>query len=318
MLNMLKQGLWFFAITMIASAAHAAPADSNVCEGALPIAQLIRVEVVKGGYRYADCPRGARSPYLCALHRAGFAGRSLGYAMRNILADLGDGTCERVNLRGVLIHTADGRELHGDKFVNPRKSLPVSGLRFGAWRTGVLYLAPEGGGEQLAKCTQERSACETELAQADKCGQNDQLYDPGTGECRPCPTPPVVECPERSECPECPTAARCPACPTCTVKIEDARACIAARDALQQQVANLKPRADRGDKAKACGDRAQLFDDNAGFCVPSDSAADAATKRLETLNTLVMDVRLCHGRSPRHRFRFTDESSGVCEYVSPP
>lgn len=298
----MKNGPVLFTTILIAffaaATANAAPATgSDDCQGALPLDKLIRVEVVKGDS--TDCPRGARSPYLCAMHKAGFAGRSLGYAMRNTLAALDDGTCERINLRGVLIHTAQGKELRGDKFLDPSRALPTHGLRFGAWKTSVLYLVPEDGQEQLAQCTRERSDCQAALAQS---------------------TPP--KCPEIAAdkecpaCPECPTAARCPACPTCTAKIDDLRDCVNARHALQGQV----------DKSQACGAKDELFNPNTQQCVPSagigpvvaQATADRlaeVTAELDRLRAAFGEVRSCIRGG--WRFRFTGETHGVCER-SPP
>ncbi|OGL67752.1 hypothetical protein A3B21_00980 [Candidatus Uhrbacteria bacterium RIFCSPLOWO2_01_FULL_47_24] len=162
----------FGAFTVLFSAKIAFAAQptmgSNACEGAIPLKQLVRVEVRKDDL--SDCPRRVRTPYLCALHRADLAHRSLSHAMRTTIADLGNGTCGRVNLRGVLIWTEDRASLEGKKFVDLGTELPSGNLRFGAWKTNVLYLAPVSGEELLASCTSDLADCNAQLVKtAVKC-----------------------------------------------------------------------------------------------------------------------------------------------------
>lgn len=322
---MLNRSLVLFtlAIALFASQAHAgqpAATDSDACEGALPLEKLIRVTVVKGGY--SDCPRGARSPYLCALHKAGFGSRSLGYAMRNTLAALDNGTCERVNLRGVLIWKADGSTLKGDDFVDSSRTLPASELRFGAWKTRVLYLASQDGEKQLAACTHDLAACRAQVAKVVSCGR--RLYDPANDKCvdKPAVAPSVAAVlPASEDCPVCPksTDTTCPKCPTCTMNVKDARACIATRYALQQEVANLQPKVD---KAKECGRREQLFNPKTGNCVPSaglsPAVAQSAADRLATLTTELSQLRAAFGvvracSTAGGRFSFSSMYAGRCE-----
>ncbi len=313
------------AVLITADKAHARalPAmGSDACQGALPINELVRVAVVKSNYK--GCPAGNRSPYLCALHTAGLAYRNLGHAMRTTIADLGNGTCGRVNLRGVLIYTADGRELHGDRFEDPTKRIPHN-VRFGAWRTDVLYLTPVAGEEQLAQVTSERNECRAELKPAEQCGQDGKLYDPATQTC----VDQKVAAPAVAVAAECPV---CPDCPAADTRRSDQRARKSQAD-LQQCLQERDQERDRfreelthGEgalcvaKRQECEDRGALLNPESMQCFSgvtlSHSEAELVTTRLAALNKLVMDARLCQGRRGQH-FRYTSPTSGECVRAPP-
>ncbi|MBI2552061.1 hypothetical protein HYW17_02050 [Candidatus Uhrbacteria bacterium] len=272
-------------LTVSKADARALPAmGSDVCQGALPLAKLVAVKVSKNKADRRACPAGSRSPYLCALHTAGLAHRSLGHAMRETIADLGDGTCGRVNLRGALLWTADGKSFTGDKFLDPRRALPATNLRFGAWRTDVLYLTPVAGEEQLAQVTSERNECRAELKTAEQCGNLGTLYNAVTKHCQTCGT---VSAAAVQECPACPKR---PA-PRVQQALADLQACEGDRDTLKRHVVDLQPLVNSGGRAKRCAEQGELYNAATNACVPSaglsPGPADAAAERLAFLEERV-------------------------------
>ncbi len=263
-----------FALATVFAASDASAAwptmTDSVCSGAVTVDKLVKIEVKKGDLK--GCPEGLRTPYLCAMHKAGYSQRSLGYAMRHTIADLGDGTCGRVNMRGALVYKSDGTTVAGDKLVDPSRKMAETGLRFGAWKTRVLYLSP--GEAELAMC---QSDLATANAQVDKMTAKKAVV---------CPACPKAECP-KTECPAC-VVTKCPICPECPEsapsptaqelhdEVERFNALTVEHDALQKQryallgqITNLQGVTT---KAASCYNEGKLYDPSKNACVTSSEA----------------------------------------------
>lgn len=309
MCKILVTALFTFAMLFRSGSAQARPAINDpVCQGAVTVDKLVAISVKKGDF--GDCPKGLRSPYLCAMYRAGYSQRSLGYAMRHTLADLGDGTCGRVNLQGVLVYQADGSMVEGDKFVDPTRTMSETGLRFGAWKTRVLYIA--GGEAELAMCTAELATCRAQSvkpAKAEVRLETFRVPQPA------CPAAKCPACPKRLKRDE--TAA--PACPSASTPSEgkmlaaELQERTTERDALYAQVSQLLPVTSRVVKCRNAG---HLYDPAKAVCVEfsvmRETAVNAsvasATAELDQLRAALKNARSCLGK-----FRFTSDTAGWCD-----
>lgn len=306
-----------FTLAMTGSANAARPVLTDpACAGAVTIDKLITIDVSKTDLD--ACPKGLRSPYLCAMHKAGFASRSLGYTMRHTLADLGDGTCGRINLQGTLVYDAHGNAISGSKLVDPSRKMPETGLRFGAWKSRVLYVSV--GEAELAMCTAELASCRAAVSSKPAASATATCHACSKTECPACP-----KCPKGDKvakhspaaCPECPTS---PTAEELRTKVEAFNARIAKLDALEQkhaalqaQVPQLLPVTTKVAECKAAG---HLYDPAGHQCIEFNvmrettinAAVASAAAQLDRLRATLQRVRSCLGR-----YRFTSETDGWCD-----
>lgn len=333
MKTILILGVFFTFLALTATSANAKKAalpsmTDHVCSGAVAIDKLIKVNVSKTDLD--ACPKGLRSPYLCAMHKAGMGHRSLGHAMRHTIADLGDGTCGRVNLQGTLVYKDAGATVEGNKFVDPRVKMPEVGLRFGAWKAHVLYLTPAAGEAELASCMGDLTVCGNKLAQIEKCRTDGKLYDPASNTC----VSPVVstastavrasECPKCAKCLKTATvaASECPMieCPVfdLTPLHAEIRTCATARDALQTQVNALTP---VHSVIEQCRATHVPYDPESGQCINTTQLArflgkaqvdriDGLVAQVREMRTLITTAQACSAGGGK--FNFTGDTTGWC------